>query len=98
MEIAKPLPAVRQRETVIASPRRPAIRVSTILLHATIIIFCLVILLPLAWVVLMSVKSDVDAYTGTLWPAHFDFTHYGYVFVHIPTVLHNYMNTIIITT
>ncbi len=98
MEIAKPFPVVRQRETAIAAPRRPAIRVTTILLHVTIIIFCLVILLPLAWVILMSVKSDVDAYTGTLWPAHFDFTHYSYVFVHIPTVVHNYMNTIIITT
>jgi ABC-type glycerol-3-phosphate transport system permease component len=98
MEIAKPLPVVRERVTVMAAPRRPGIRVTTILLHMTIIIFCSVILLPLAWVVIMSVKSDVDAYTGHLWPEHFDFTHYSYVFVHIPTVLHNYMNTLIITT
>jgi len=98
MDIAKSLPGVRQQETAIAAPRRPAIRLTTILLHATIIVFCLIILLPLAWVVLMSIKSDVDAYTGTLWPAHFDFTHYSYVFVHIPTVVHNYVNTIIITT
>ena len=98
MEIAKSLPVVRERETVIAAPRRPGIRLTTILLHATIIFFCLVILLPLAWVVIMSVKSDVDAYTGKLWPENFDFTHYGYVFEHIPTVLQNYMNTIIITT
>jgi len=98
MEVAQPYPAVRQREAVLAAPRRPGIRVTTILLHATIIIFCLVILLPLAWVALMSVKSDVDAYTGKLWPENFDFTHYGYVFEHIPTVLQNYGNTIIVTT
>ena len=98
MEIAKPFEGVRQRETVIAAPRRPGIRLTTILLHATIIIFCLVILLPLVWIVMMSIKSDVDAYTGKLWPENFDFTHYSYVFEHIPTVVQNYMNTIIITT
>ena len=98
MEIAKPFEGVGQRETVIVAPHRPKIRIATILLHATIILFCIIILLPLAWVVLMSVKSDVDAYTGKLWPEHFDFTHYSYVFEHIPTAVHNYLNTIIVTS
>jgi len=98
MEIAKAFPAIRQRATAIAAPRRRPVRVATILLHVTIILFCLIIILPLVWVVIMSVKSDVDAYTGKLWPENFDFTHYGYVFEHIPTAIQNYGNTIIVTT
>jgi ABC-type glycerol-3-phosphate transport system permease component len=69
----------------------------TILLHGTIIFFCLLILVPLLWVLLTSVKSLRDAYTGKIWPDVFDFTHYAYVFAKMPSVLHNFSNSIIVT-
>ena len=46
-----------------------------ILRHVVINFFVLIILLPLAWVLLLSIKSVPDAYTGKLWPDQFDFTH-----------------------
>ena len=66
-------------------------------MHAIIIFFCMIVLVPLMWVILMSVKSLRDAYTGTLWPEQFDFTHYSYVFQKMPSVLHNFSNSIIVT-
>ena len=48
--------------------------------HVVINLFNLAILLPLAWVLLMSVKSLPDAMQGNFWPKHFDFTHYAFVF------------------
>ena len=47
--------------------------------HAVIWLFIVIILLPLAWVLLMSIKSLPDAMQGAIWPTRFDFTHYGYV-------------------
>ena len=41
--------------------------------------FMLVILVPLAWVLLLSIKSIPDAYRPGFWPENFDFTHYEYV-------------------
>jgi len=81
----------------VSNPRRKRIRWRTVLLHAIIIFFCLVVLVPLLWVLLLSVKSLRDAYTGTLWPEQFDFTHYRYVFQKMPSVLHNFSNSIIVT-
>ena len=49
------------------------------------------------WVLLLSIKSLRDAYTGTLWPEQFDFTHYAYVFQSMPQVLRNFANSIIVT-
>ena len=49
---------------------------SVIVRHAVINFFMLIILLPLAWVLLMSVKSMPDSMRGTLWPRQFDFTTY----------------------
>ena len=77
--------------------RRKPIPARTVLLHGTIIFFCLLIVVPLLWVVLTSVKSLRDAYTGRLWPEVFDFTHYAYVFQKMPSVVHNFTNSIIVT-
>jgi ABC-type glycerol-3-phosphate transport system permease component len=76
---------------------RKRIRWRTVLMHGIIIFFCMIVLVPLLWVILMSVKSLRDAYTGTLWPEQFDFTHYSYVFQKMPSVLHNFSNSIIVT-
>jgi ABC-type glycerol-3-phosphate transport system permease component len=65
--------------------------------HGVINIFMLIILLPLAWVLLMSVKSLPDSMRGNLWPERFDFTHYGYVFEKIETLPMNLFNSIYVT-
>ncbi len=99
MELTQSVDSPRVREAAPSLPRRrPRIQLGTILKHAIIIFFCLTIVLPIAWVFLMSVKSVPDAYTGKLWPDQFDFTHYRYVFEHIPSFWHNYTNSIIVTT
>ncbi|MBV9112845.1 MAG: carbohydrate ABC transporter permease [Hyphomicrobiales bacterium] len=65
--------------------------------HAVINLFMLIILLPLAWVLVMSVKTLPDAMRGDFWPRHFDFTHYGYVFQRIATLPVNLFNSIYVT-
>lgn len=65
--------------------------------HAVINLFMVIILLPLAWVLLMSVKSLPDAMRGNLWPRRFDFTHYGFVFTKIETLPINLFNSIYVT-
>ncbi len=69
-----------------------------ILQHSLINIFMLIILLPLTWVLLLSIKSIPDAYTGTLWPENFDYTHYAYVIEKIDTLPTNLFNSIYVTT
>ena len=89
--------SARVYETARISHQRPRLRLSRILLHATILFFCLTIVLPIVWVILMSIKSIPDAYTGSIWPREFDFTHYRYVFEKMPNVLTNFRNSILVT-
>ena len=56
-----------------------------------------IILLPLAWVLLLSVKSLPDSMRGQLWPRRFDLSHYGYVFDKIETLPTNLFNSIYVT-
>jgi len=65
--------------------------------HVVINLFNLIILLPLAWVLIMSVKSLPDAMRGDFWPKHFDFTHYAFVFHRISTLPINLFNSIYVT-
>jgi ABC-type glycerol-3-phosphate transport system permease component len=81
----------------VTKPHRRRFHWRTVLMHSIIIFFCMIVLVPLLWVMLMSVKSLRDAYTGTLWPDQFDFTHYRYVFQKMPSVLRNFSNSIIVT-
>jgi ABC-type glycerol-3-phosphate transport system permease component len=57
----------------------------------------LVILLPLAWVLLLSIKSIPDAYQPGFWPEHFDFSHYDYALTNIPTLARNMLNSVAVT-
>src|SRR5262245_9487377 len=66
-------------------------------LHATLIFFCLIVIIPIAWVFLLSVKTLPDAYTGTFWPTQWDFSHYGFVFTAIPDLIVNMGNSIKVT-
>jgi ABC-type glycerol-3-phosphate transport system permease component len=66
--------------------------------HAVINCFMVIILLPLAWVFMMSIKSRPDSMRGDFWPRKFDFTHYAYVFEKIDTLPINLFNSIYVTT
>ena len=68
-----------------------------VFLHGTLIFFCLVVLLPLVWVLMLSFKSLPDAYNGDFFPTTWDFSHYGYVFNAIPTLIVNMGNSIVVT-
>ena len=70
---------------------------SSLLGHVVINIFNLIILLPLAWVLMMSVKTLPDAMRGTFWPRRFDFSHYPFVFERIKTLPINLFNSIYVT-
>jgi ABC-type glycerol-3-phosphate transport system permease component len=70
---------------------------SAIIRHAVINFFNVIIILPLLWVLLMSVKSRPDAMQGRFWPTKFDFTRYNYVFEKIDTLPINLWNSIYVT-
>ena len=76
---------------------RGRIRVGTLLKHAVIWLALLTILLPIAWVALLSVKSLPDAYTGALWPERFDWGHYGLVLQNVRTLPQNLLNSLAVT-
>lgn len=71
--------------------------VGLVLRHVVINFFMLLILLPIAWVLLLSVKSLPDAYSGSLWPSQFDWSHYGFVLQRIRTLPQNMFNSIVVT-
>lgn len=61
-----------------APGRRLKIKWPTVMRHVVLGIFALVIVLPIFWVLLLSVKSLPDAYQNEIFPKVYDFTHYGY--------------------
>ena len=65
---------------------KKAFPLTNIIRHTLIVFFMLTILLPLAWVLLLSIKSMPDSMRGNLWPRKFDFNHYAYVFEKIDTL------------
>src|SRR5262245_65683800 len=71
---------------------------SAIVRHAVINFFIVIILLPLAWVLMMSIKSLPDAMRGDFWPRKFDFTHYSFVFERIVNLPVNLFNSIYVTS
>lgn len=71
---------------------------SGIIRHGVINLFMAIIILPLLWVLLMSIKSRPDAMRADFWPRKFDFTHYAYVFEKIDTLPINLFNSIYVTT
>jgi len=70
---------------------------SAIVRHAVINLFNVIIILPLAWVLMMSVKSLPDSMRGDFWPRRFDFSHYSFVFERIATLPVNLFNSIYVT-
>lgn len=91
-------PARTRDEIAAAYTPRKRVPVWTIVRHAVLIFFCALVILPIAWVLLLSIKSLPDAYQNHIWPNAFDFTHYAYAWDKIPTLQQNYWNSIYITT
>ena len=71
---------------------------AAIVRHAVIIFFMVIILAPLAWVLMMSIKSLPDSMRGDFWPRKFDFSHYSFVFERIHTLPINLFNSIYVTS
>jgi len=61
------------------------------------VFFMLVIILPLVWVLLLSIRSLPDAYQPHLVPHEIDFSHYRYVLTNIPTLPRNMLNSVVVT-
>jgi len=82
-----------------AIPRQLGGRIdrAAVIRHAVILFFCAVIILPLLWVLLLSIKSLPDSMRGNLWPRNFDFSHYAYVIAKIETLPINLFNSIYVT-
>jgi ABC-type glycerol-3-phosphate transport system permease component len=80
---------------------RPAsrrLRWPTLVRHVVVTCFVLSILLPLAWVLLLSVKSLPDSNSNKIWPDHFDFSHYGYAWQRIEVLPRVFLNSAVVTT
>jgi len=89
---------LRTKEELAASYRpQHRVPVWTIVRHAVLITFCALVIFPLLWVLLLSIKSLPDAYQNYIWPNVFDFTHYEFAWNRIPTLRHNYWNSIFVT-
>ena len=66
--------------------------------NAVLILFAIIILFPIAWVLIMSVKSLPDAYQNEIWPKNFDFSHYRQALGQIDTLPQNFWNSVMVTT
>jgi ABC-type glycerol-3-phosphate transport system permease component len=92
---------LRRRPLAVRKPlsrqARRRSRLAPIAKHAVLIFACVIILFPIAWVFLLSIKSLPDAYTNRIWPHHFDFSHYGEALSGIDTLRQNFTNSVIVT-
>src|SRR5690349_9388588 len=95
-DVAQARPMAHPRVATWRPRRFP--RWGTIARHVVLVTFTLIILGPLACALLLSVKSDADAYNNYIWPKHFDFGHYAYSFQHIDTLPRNFFNSVFVTT
>ena len=82
--------------TVVWRPRRGP-TVGAVVRNVILAGVCVIILFPIIWVLLLSVKSLPDAYQNEIWPAVFDFSHYGYSLTKIPTLTTNFLNSVMVT-
>lgn len=80
-----------------ARPRRRRLRPAVVIRHAILIALCLSVILPLIWVLLLSVKTVPDSYTGHIWPAQWDLGNYTYALAHVETLPRNFLNSILVT-
>jgi ABC-type glycerol-3-phosphate transport system permease component len=73
-------------------------RVARSLKHVILVFFAVTIIVPLLWVVFLSVNSLPDAYNNWIWPRHgFDFNHYTQAWQGIPTLPRHMWNSLHVT-
>ncbi len=83
----------------VRQPRRP-IKWGTIARHAFLIVLCLWVLLPLAWVILLSVKSLPDGTQRYIWPENFAdpiYSHYAFVIERTTDAIIAFKNSVMVT-
>jgi ABC-type glycerol-3-phosphate transport system permease component len=79
---------------------RQRIRWGTIARHAFLIILCLWVLFPLAWVILLSVKSLPDGTQRYIWPNQFVdpiYSHYAFVIERSKDAVATFKNSLLVT-
>ncbi|MCC6314791.1 MAG: carbohydrate ABC transporter permease [Thermomicrobiales bacterium] len=97
METTAPIAAAHPDAVAVWTPRRFP-RWQTVARHVVLALFAIVILFPIVWVLIMSVKTLPDAYQNEIWPAHgFDFAHYGQALQQIDTLPRNFLNSVVVT-
>ena len=85
--------------TVVRQPKR-RIKWGTIGRHAFLIVLCLWVLLPLAWVILLSVKSLPDGTQRYIWPHQFVdpiYAHYAFVIERSKDAVVAFKNSVLVT-
>jgi ABC-type glycerol-3-phosphate transport system permease component len=90
---------VGQRTADVWHPRR-RISWGTIARHVFLIILCLWVLLPLAWVILLSVKSLPDGTQRYIWPHQFVdpiYAHYAFVIDKSKDAVVAFKNSVLVT-
>jgi ABC-type glycerol-3-phosphate transport system permease component len=81
-------------------PKR-GIKWGTVARHAVLITFCFIILFPIFWVILLSLKSFPDATQRYLWPNVFSdplWERYEWVLTKRSDVIQNLRNSVIVTS
>lgn len=78
-------------------PHKRRLRLSTLLLHATIIFFCVLVLLPFLWILAVSFETLHELYSSVLLPSQLQFDNYRFVFERISPLFPYARNTIILT-
>ena len=79
---------------------RSQIKWGTIARHAFLIVLCLWVLLPLAWVLLLSVKSLPDGTQRYIWPQNFAdpiYSHYAFVLERTKDAVVAFRNSVLVT-
>ena len=80
---------------------RKGIRWGLIARHAVLIFFCAIVILPLLWVFMLSLKSLPDGAQRYIWPRNFIaplWDHYDWVIDKRPQVVTNFKNSVLVTT
>lgn len=83
--------------SISAWPKR-RLRPKAFLLHGTILFFCLIVLLPVAWILLVSIEPLYVFYSDQLSPYQLDLRNYAFVVRHIPDIAPYFLNSVIVTS
>ena len=88
------------REAVEVWQPRRQFKWGTIARHAFLIVLCLWVLLPLAWVILLSIKSLPDGTQRYIWPEQFAdpiYSHYTFVLERTKDAVVAFRNSVLVT-